>query len=99
MTKTLSTTAAVIIDPAPPESPRKFVRKAALIARYGLDERTIDKMSRDGRLPSAYYFGSRLPLWSIDELEECDRKAKAHELIAPKVYPRRARAEADTAAT
>ncbi len=37
MTKTLSTTAAVIIDPAPPESPRKFVRKAALIARYGLD--------------------------------------------------------------
>jgi predicted DNA-binding transcriptional regulator AlpA len=100
MTKNLSPTAAVVVDPAVSESPRKFLRKAAVIERYGLDERTIDKMSRDGRLPAPHYFGRRLPLWSIAELEECDRRAKAHTLIAPKVYPRRrARAEADTAST
>jgi predicted DNA-binding transcriptional regulator AlpA len=69
----------------------KFLRKAAVIARYGLDERTIDLMSKDGRLPRPHYFGKRLPLWSIAELEECDRRAKAHELVEPKVYPRKAR--------
>ena len=95
MTKPETSQAAVIER----DSPRKFLRKAQVVERYGLDERTVDAMARDGRLPRPYYFGRRLPLWAIDELDECDRRAKAHELIAPKVYPRRARAEADTATT
>jgi predicted site-specific integrase-resolvase len=52
----------------------KFLRKAQVAERYGVDERTVDRWKFDGRLPQPHYRG-RLPLWREDELERLDRRA------------------------
>lgn len=60
--------------PKRPPQAKLYLRKAQLVERYGCDERTIDRMTRDGRLPPATYLGdSRFPLWSLDELDRNDR--------------------------
>jgi predicted DNA-binding transcriptional regulator AlpA len=57
---------------------RRFLRKRQVAARYGVDERTVDRMTRDGRLPPYIYLpGSRLPLQDEDELDERDDAAAA----------------------
>jgi hypothetical protein len=55
---------------------KKFLRKAAVAARYSVDERTVDRMAQpqDGRLPPPHYRG-RIPLWDEDELDASDRAA------------------------
>jgi predicted DNA-binding transcriptional regulator AlpA len=53
---------------------KKFLRKQSVAERYGVDERTIDRMKADGRLPKPVYRG-RLPLWDEDELTKSDRAA------------------------
>jgi hypothetical protein len=55
---------------------KKFLRKQAVAKRYGVDERTVDRMSKpeDGRLPPPEYRG-RLPLWDEDKLDASDRAA------------------------
>ena len=55
---------------------RRFLRKRQVAARYGVDERTIDRMAKDGRLPPYIYLpGSRLPLQDEDELNQRDDAA------------------------
>jgi hypothetical protein len=54
----------------------KYLRKASVGNRYDVGPRTIDRMSRDGRLPLPHYRG-KLPLWSSDELDAADAAASA----------------------
>jgi predicted DNA-binding transcriptional regulator AlpA len=53
---------------------KKFLRKSAVAARYSCDERTVDRMKNDGRLPRPIYRG-KFPLWDSDELDASDRAA------------------------
>ena len=55
--------------------PKQFLRKKSVANRYGVDERTVDRMANDGRLPKPKYRGKRLPLWDADELDVSDRAA------------------------
>ena len=52
-----------------------FLRKSAVATRYGINERTVDRMKRDGRLPAPIYMGRKVPLWDCAELDEFDRRA------------------------
>jgi predicted DNA-binding transcriptional regulator AlpA len=52
----------------------KFLRKRAVSARYGITDRTVERMVEDGRLPQPTYRG-RIPLWRESELDESDRVA------------------------
>jgi hypothetical protein len=55
---------------------KKYLRKAGVADRYGVDERTVDRMKLDGRIPPAKYLpNSRIPLWDVDELDQNDRAA------------------------
>jgi hypothetical protein len=53
---------------------KQFFRKTQVATRYGVDERTIDRMKLDGRIPKPVYRG-KFPLWDGDELDEYDRRA------------------------
>ena len=53
---------------------KKYLRKQSVAERYGIDERTVDRMKTDGRLPAPTYRG-RLPIWAEDELDASDRAA------------------------
>jgi len=53
---------------------KRFLRKQKVAERYGVDQRTVDRMKDDGRLPKPVYRG-RLPLWDEDELTKSDRAA------------------------
>jgi hypothetical protein len=55
---------------------KKYLRKAGVAARYDVDERTVDRMKLDGRIPLPKYLpGSRIPLWAESELDANDRAA------------------------
>jgi predicted site-specific integrase-resolvase len=53
---------------------KQFFRKSQVAARYGVDERTVDRWKLDGRLPPPHMRG-RIPLWREDQLEKLDRRA------------------------
>lgn len=53
---------------------KKYLRKAAVAERYSIDERTVDRMASDGRLPPPVYI-ARFPLWDEDQLDARDRAA------------------------
>jgi predicted DNA-binding transcriptional regulator AlpA len=53
---------------------KKFLRKSAVAERYSCDERTIDRMKNDGRLPRPIYRG-KFPLWDCEDLDASDRAA------------------------
>jgi predicted DNA-binding transcriptional regulator AlpA len=62
---------------------RKYSRKSAVAARYGVSERTIDRYVQEGRLPRPVYLpGSRIPLFEETALEECERLAAARPPVA-----------------
>jgi hypothetical protein len=52
---------------------KKYLRKRAVAERYGIDERTIGRMSLDGRLPAPIYH--RFPLWNGGRPDASDRRA------------------------
>jgi hypothetical protein len=54
--------------------PKTFLRKQQVGARYGIDVRSVDRWSADGRLPLPVYRG-RIPLWDQDELDVRDHQA------------------------
>ena len=55
---------------------RKYLRKRGVADRYSVDPRSVDRMSRDGRIPPPKYLpGSVVPMWLESELDENDRKA------------------------
>jgi hypothetical protein len=53
---------------------KSYLRKKRVAARYDVDERTVDRMKLDGRIPPPVYRG-RLPMWDEDALDESDRAA------------------------
>jgi predicted DNA-binding transcriptional regulator AlpA len=53
---------------------KKYLRKRAVAERYSIDERTVDRMARDGRLPAPIY-RTRFPIWDEDALDASDRAA------------------------
>jgi predicted DNA-binding transcriptional regulator AlpA len=57
-----------------PKKPKRFFRKRAVGERYGVNDRTVDRMAIDGRLPRPIYRG-KFPLWDEDELDASDRAA------------------------
>ena len=51
-------------------------RKKQVAERYCVDERTVDRMVKDGRLPPPFYLpGGRIPFWDDDVLDANDRAA------------------------
>jgi hypothetical protein len=53
---------------------RRRWRRKALAAHWGVSERTIDRMARDGRLgPPLYPGGSRWPTWSDEQRRVAER--------------------------
>jgi predicted DNA-binding transcriptional regulator AlpA len=54
--------------------PKKFLRKRVVAERYGVNTRTIERMSIDGRLPPPIYIG-KFPLWDEEALDASDRAA------------------------
>jgi predicted site-specific integrase-resolvase len=68
---------------------KQFLRKYAVAQRYGVDVRTVERMTQDGRLPSPHYRG-RIPLWDEDALTASDRAAA--------VAPRPVKANAESSA-
>ena len=54
---------------------KRFLRKRQVAERYGVHERSIDRMAEDGRLPPPHFHGGRIPRWDEDELDACDRAA------------------------
>ena len=54
--------------------PKRFFRKRVVAERYGVNQRTVDRMSEDGRLPPPIYRG-KFPLWDEDALDASDRAA------------------------
>jgi hypothetical protein len=54
---------------------KKYLRKKAVAERYSCDERTVDRMAEDGRLPPPDFYNGRFPLWGEDTLDASDRAA------------------------
>ena len=55
--------------------PRRYLRKKAVAERYGVHERSVDRMKNDGRLPPPDFYNGRFPLWGEDTLDASDRAA------------------------
>jgi hypothetical protein len=56
--------------------PKRFLSKQAVAERYCCDERTVDRMKLDGRLPKPVYLPNcKRPLWLEAELDQHDRRA------------------------
>jgi predicted DNA-binding transcriptional regulator AlpA len=51
---------------------RRRWRRKALAEFWGVSDRTIDRMRRDGRLGPPRYIG-RLPLWDDEQREAAER--------------------------
>jgi predicted DNA-binding transcriptional regulator AlpA len=62
--------------------PKQFLRKSQVAQRYNVHERTIDRMSDDGRLPKPIHRG-KFPLWDETALEAYERRA----VIVPNLKP------------
>jgi hypothetical protein len=55
---------------------KRFLRKQSVADRYDVNERTVDRMAKDGRIPLPKYLpGSRIPIWDTDELDQNDLRA------------------------
>jgi|GEM_PF-6338071 len=55
---------------------RRYLRKGAVAARYGIHERSVDRKAANGALPKPHYpVGDRLPLWDEQELDDHDCRA------------------------
>jgi predicted DNA-binding transcriptional regulator AlpA len=61
---------------------KQFLRKSQVAQRYGVHERTIDRMADDGRIPPPIRRG-KFPLWAEDKLEAFERRA----VIEPNLKP------------
>jgi hypothetical protein len=71
-------TVAAVLAALPARRSRRYLRKREVARRYGVDERTVDRMAKDGRLPAYIYLpGSKLPLQDEDELDARDNAAAA----------------------
>jgi predicted DNA-binding transcriptional regulator AlpA len=77
---------------------RRFLRKRQVAARYNVDERTVDRMAKDGRLPPYIYLpGSKLPLQDEAELDARDDTAAAARNAGKLTAPADSKSEATAA--
>ena len=62
-------------SPVAPLSAERRWRKRALADYWGISERTLDRMRRDGRLgkPVGYVGAGRLPIWSDEQRIAAER--------------------------
>jgi len=58
--------------------PSKWLRRKSVAERYEVDERTVDRMREDGRLPKPMYRG-RFPMFNEEELDASDRAARVRQ--------------------
>ena len=52
----------------------KYLNTEGVAVRYLIDKRSVQRRVKLGLLPPPYYFGTRFPRWSIEELDENDKK-------------------------
>jgi predicted DNA-binding transcriptional regulator AlpA len=53
---------------------KQFLRKSQVARRYGVHERTVDRMALDNRIPRPIHKG-KFPIWDETLLEEYERRA------------------------
>jgi hypothetical protein len=51
------------------------LRKKQVAERYGVHVRSIERMSKDGRLPPPDFYLGKLPIWTGETLDKNDREA------------------------
>jgi hypothetical protein len=51
-----------------------YLTTKEVATRYGIDPRSVQRRVKEQLLPPPYYFGTRFPRWSIEELDENDKK-------------------------
>jgi hypothetical protein len=51
-----------------------YLTTKEVATRYGIDPRSVQRRVKEQLLPKPYYFGTRFPRWSIEELDENDRR-------------------------
>jgi predicted DNA-binding transcriptional regulator AlpA len=51
-------------------------RRKQLADYWGVSERSIDRMARDGRLGEPKYIGKRTPTWSDAQREQAERSSR-----------------------
>jgi len=56
------------------ESAEKYLDSDGMAVRYVVDKRSVLRRVKQGLLPKPYYFGTRFPRWSIEELDANDRR-------------------------
>jgi predicted site-specific integrase-resolvase len=76
--------------------PKTFLRKQQVGQRYGIDVRSVDRWSADGRLPAPTYRG-KIPIWDLDELEARDRQAEIERASGKLKVPADSKSEATAA--
>jgi hypothetical protein len=64
-----------------PNEPRRWRRKQ-LANYWGINERTVDRMARDGRLGEPKYIGKRTPTWSDEQRERAELSSSQLELFS-----------------
>ena len=63
---------------------KKYLRKQGVADRYSVSVRSVERMSRDGRIdPPVYLPGSTTPLWDEEALDAGDRRATLGRLRPP----------------
>jgi predicted DNA-binding transcriptional regulator AlpA len=71
------------------EAQTRFLRKAQVALRYGINVRSLERWVKDGRLPAPIYH-NRFPLWRESDLDAADRAA----MTAPR--PKRSAGSAES---
>jgi hypothetical protein len=57
---------------------RRYLRKGAVAARYGVVTRTVERWVETGAIPPPEYLpGSKIPLWNEAALDESDSRGLA----------------------
>ena len=51
-----------------------YLTTKEVAVRYSIDPRSVQRRVKEHLLPPPYYFGTRFPRWSIEELDENDKK-------------------------
>jgi hypothetical protein len=53
--------------------PRPCWRRGSLANHWGVSDRTVDRMVKDGRLGKPRFLGTRTPIWSDEQRIEAER--------------------------
>jgi hypothetical protein len=74
----------MVLERKTPNEPRRWRRKQ-LAGYWSINERTVDRMARDGRLGEPKYIGKRTPIWTDEQRERAElSSAQQMELFGPR---------------